>query len=85
MNLKRGERLFQTRRQLKERILYLEGTLENEQRKNRLSEESGLAKCKGVICKACDHAVWIESGFGADRIIECDMSTSCQNFSRRKG
>lgn len=84
MNEEGGERLFQTKKRLKERIYNLEKELENERLKSQLAEESGLAKCKGVICKACDHAVYIEGLFGQRQIIGCDISTSCENFSRRK-
>lgn len=76
--------MFQTKKKLRYRIFDLEKELENERCKNQLAEESGLAKCKGVICKACDHAVWIEGLFGQSQIIGCDISTSCENFSRRK-
>lgn len=76
--------MFQTKKRLKERISNLEKELRNERKINQLAEESGLAKCKWVICKACSHAVWIESTYGADRIVGCDISTNCENFSRRK-
>lgn len=80
-----GENLLETKRWLKQRIFSLEKELEIEQRKNQLPEESGLAKCKGVICKACVHAVSIEDYYGNNLIIGCDISTNCENFSRRKG
>ena len=77
--------MFQTKRRLKERIFSLESELEFERRKNRLPEVNRLAKCKGVICKACVHAVWVEMPYEPDRIIGCDISTNCENFARRKG
>jgi len=76
--------LFQTKKALKKRIFSLERELEIERRKNQLPEESGLAKCKGVICKACVHAVSVELPFEQSQIIGCDISTNCENFSRRK-
>lgn len=75
--------MFETKRRLKKRILDLEIELRNEREINKLAEESGLAKCKGIICKACNHAVWIEGPFGQERIIGCDISTNCENFTRR--
>ena len=76
--------MFQTKRALRARIFTLETELEFERRKNQLPEESGLSKCKGVICKACAHAVSVELPFDREEIIGCDISTNCENFSRRK-
>ena len=76
--------MFQTKKRLKERIFQLEQELENERHKNQIAEESGLAKCRGVIWKACNHSVSIEGPFKQEQIIGCDISTNCENFSRRK-
>ena len=75
--------MFQTKRTLKKRIFSLERELDTERRKNQLAEESGLAKCRGIICMACNHAVRMEGPFGQEQIIGCDISTNCENFTRR--
>ena len=80
-----GEDVFSTRKQLKDRILYLEAQLENERSINRLSEDSGLSKCIGVICKSCDNAVTIQGmGWPEPRVIGCTISTLCKDFKRKE-
>lgn len=75
--------MFQTKKRLKERIFDLEKELENERRKNQLAEESGLAKCKGVICRTCEHAIFVEGYWGMNDLVGCDITASCKDYKRR--
>lgn len=54
--------MFQTRGDLKRRIRDLEeenAFLVNAQ---KLAENGGLAKCKSIVCKGCEHAVLLIGG-----------------------
>ncbi len=74
--------MFQTRKQLKREIKRLEKALDKEQSINRLAKESGLAKCKGIICKTCKHAVYIDGMYGEHHLVGCDLTVSCPSYKR---
>ena len=74
--------MYQTRRQLKSRIRELEDKLNAERSYNVAVKESGLAKGKGILCKACSHAVYAYDQLGTRRFIGCDVSVSCNDFSK---
>ncbi len=76
--------MYQTRKQLKERIRQLEESLENEKSVNVLSNSCGLGKCEGIICTICEHAVFTPSGFNGlkPRLIGCDLTVSCPNYKK---
>lgn len=75
--------MFQTRRQLKERISELETTLAHEIKMNAIPEKMGLAKCKGMICNACEHAVFVDDWYESKRLIGCDTQTCCSEFKKK--
>lgn len=74
--------MFQTRNELKTRIANLEKQLERLRSDQKLAEDSGLAKCRGIICKSCEHAVFISDGIFGARMIGCDVTVNCQDYKR---
>lgn len=76
--------MFRTRTWLKNRIRFLEQKVDMLEATLRLSEESGLGKCCGVVCIGCDHAVWYQQGDFSKKVIGCDVDVRCEHFSRAK-
>lgn len=74
--------VLQTRRWLKARIRELEDELKVEKSANELAEKSGLDKCKGIICMACRHAVFMPGVHPTPRVIGCDVHTICGDFKK---
>lgn len=74
--------VFQTRLQLKNRIRFLEGKVGALEQALKLSDESGLKKCRGVFCIGCTHAVWYQHGDFSKKVIGCDVDIPCKDFSR---
>ena len=72
----------QTRKQLIEENKTLARQLEIEREYNQAAEESNLAEAKGLVCKTCVHGVWVEI-YGFTRMIGCDVTCSCEHYSRR--
>lgn len=75
--------MFETRKQLKLKISELEILLQKEQAINDLVEKSGLGKCKGIMCKSCEHSVYINSEYGTPRLIGCDLTVSCPDYKKK--
>lgn len=75
--------MFQTRGDLKRRIRDLEeenAFLVNAQ---KLAENGGLAKCKSIVCKGCEHAVFVNRWDGTPYLIGCDLAVGCEEFKKR--
>ena len=71
-----------TRRYMKRLIKEQELEIKSLQNLLELPEVYGLSKCVGVICKACEHGVWIEDYFHGPYIIGCDKTFICQEFKK---
>lgn len=76
-------KLYITKKSLKQQILDLKQELEYEKALNRISENSGLSKCTGIVCKSCDHAVYIADIYGVKHLVGCDVTVNCANYSKR--
>lgn len=74
--------MFETKKTLRKRIANLNAQIEELERSVSLPDNSGLAKCKGTLCKGCAHAVWITNQYCLPIIIGCDAETSCKDFLR---
>ena len=82
--------MFQTKQELQDRIRELEAELDRYKAResvcrsmDELRKASGLGKCKGVICRVCEHAVMIRDAFGTERLVGCDKETTCSDYKRR--
>ena len=74
--------MFETRRQLKAKIFELEKELLEERKINDLISKSGLAKCAGLMCKSCEHGVYINNGCGYPRLVGCDITVNCPDYKK---
>ena len=74
--------MFTTRSELKRRILDLERERDTLLREQEIAKNSGLAKCKGIMCRNCEHAVFIATEWGSSKLLGCDLTTSCENYKR---
>lgn len=74
--------MFTTRNELKRRIADLERERDALLREREIADNSGLAKCKGIMCRSCEHAVFISNICGSSRLLGCDLTTSCDNYKR---
>lgn len=74
--------MFQTRGDLKRRIAALEQERDALYNIQKITETSGLSKCKGIVCKSCEHAVFISDGIFGAKMIGCDVTVNCQDYKR---
>lgn len=77
--------MFQSKKDLINRINELEEELDMERHKSRLSayiESAGLPKCKDFSCLNCDHIVVQRNNLGAVYVLGCGKNVSCPDFSR---
>lgn len=74
--------MYESKKQLRRRIEDLKEQLARAENEIDIVEKSGLAKCKGIMCRGCEHAVFIRY-FEMDRLIGCDLTTSCENYKKR--
>lgn len=77
--------MFQTRNDLKRRIRDLEEQNSFLLNAQKLAENGGLAKCKSVVCKSCEHAVFINNWCGTPHLIGCDLTVNCKDYNRKEG
>lgn len=76
--------MFLRKKELKQKIMELEQDLEYERAVNKAAESSGLAKCYGVVCKSCEHAIYIREGYDNHiRLIGCDTTVTCKDYKRK--
>lgn len=64
--------VFTTGNELKRRIADLERERDALLREREIADNSGLAKCKGIMCRSCEHAVFISNICGSSRLLGCD-------------
>lgn len=74
--------MFVTRSELKRRIASLERERNTLMREQEIAKNSGLAKCKGIMCRSCEHAVFISTEWGSSKLLGCDLTTNCENYKR---
>lgn len=74
--------MFTTRSELKRRILDLERERDTLLREQEIAKNSGLAKCRGIMCRSCEHAVFISTERGSNKLLGCDLTTNCENYKR---
>lgn len=75
--------MFETRKKLKNKIADLEEKLQAAEQINKLADNSGLAKCTGIICKSCEHGVFVNDWYGYPRLIGCDLTVNCKNYKKK--
>lgn len=75
--------MFTTRTELKRRIADLERERDALLREREVVDNSGLAKCKGVMCRNCEHAVFLTNLGGVSKLLGCDLTTNCENYKKR--
>lgn len=74
--------MFKTKKELRREIKELQSLVDELKYVNELPKNSGMQKCKNVMCKGCAHAVWISSIYTGPIIVGCDTSTECADFER---
>ena len=75
--------MYQTRGELKRRIAALERERDELYNAQKLQENSGRAKCKGIMCKSCEHAVFILGDYGIKQLVGCDLTVSCPDYKKK--
>lgn len=77
--------MYQTKKQLKDRVLELEAKLssiEKIKRDNTIIETAELPKCKGLYCYQCAYAVFKPAGFGfSTLLLGCGKDAPCEAFT----
>lgn len=74
--------MLQTRKSLKMQIKFLQEELDRERQINKLIDESGFEKCKGIACCSCEHAIKFSNQTYIDKIIGCDLRSGCPSYKR---
>ena len=74
------DKMFETKKAMKRRIEALEEELNAALAVNRLADRCGLSECKGIVCKKCEHAVFVDVGFGGKRLVGCDVTVNCPDY-----
>lgn len=74
--------MFTTNKNLREEIKRQKEYIKELQAKISLTENNGLKKCKGLLCKGCAHAVWMPDLYHYPIVIGCDVEVDCKDFSR---
>lgn len=74
--------MFMTRRALKARISELEEKYNALLKCSELKSNSGLAECKGIVCKSCEHAVSVPCSWGT-QLVGCDVTVNCKDYKRK--
>lgn len=77
--------LFQTKKQLREKILSLESELSTEKMRTRTSalvDSAKLPKCKGLFCHSCIYACYAYGNLGEQKILlGCGKNAGCDDFT----
>lgn len=76
--------MFQTRSELKEQIQCLQERNDYLEKLIKQCEDSGLGKCKGAVCRVCEHAVFVDRGNGLSFLLGCDVDvkSKCEHYKR---
>lgn len=73
--------MFQTRKQLKQRIAQLEKEVAHHQKRTALVEAADLPKCESVACYNCKYCTWLyHPGNGASYLLGCGKDIACKDF-----
>lgn len=75
--------MIETKKSLREAIKRKEEYIRHLEAVISLTEDSGLKKCNGLLCKGCAHAVWLSAPYSnGPIIIGCDIDVDCKDFAR---
>lgn len=73
--------MFQTRKQLKQRISQLEKEVAHHKKRTALVETADLPKCESVACYNCKYCTWLyHPGNGASYLLGCGKDIACKDF-----
>ena len=72
-----------SKKQLLKEIENLKRELEQYKTIEKLREKNGLSECKGIICRECEHSVYVRGLFGEEKLVGCDLTSVCKDYKRR--
>lgn len=73
--------MFQTMKQLKQRIAQLEKEVAHHKKRSALVETADLPKCESVACYNCKYCTWLyHPGNGASYLLGCGKDIACRDF-----
>ncbi len=76
--------MYQTRRQLKDKIADLEASLRAEKRHSAFLDAATLPPCKNLSCVNCEHIVIYKTLTGGLYPLGCGKNIDCSDFIHRK-
>lgn len=75
--------MYQTRRQLKDKIADLEASLRAEKRHSAFLDAAALPPCKNLSCVNCEHIVIYKTLTGGLYPLGCGKNIDCPDFTQR--
>lgn len=73
--------MFQSRKQLKERIYELESELKEREWISAFLDKTPLPKCKSLSCAGCEHVIY-QRYHGRLFVCGCGKDIACQYFQK---
>lgn len=76
--------MYQTRKQLKDKIADLEARLRAERRHSAFLDAADLPPCKNLSCVNCEHIVIYKTLTGGLYPLGCGKNIDCQDFIQKQ-